>query len=418
MAPIELVLGAPAAGGGFVARAPDGRVVFVRHGIPGERVLAEIVEEHATWARADVTEVLEPSADRVEAPCPYAGAGRCGGCDYQHIGLAEQRALKAELVADQLRALAGVELAIEVIAAPSSRDGLGTRTRVRYATDDKGRLSMRRHRSHDLVAVERCALGVEAIDALGLAEREWPAHAEVEAFALPGPGAATVAVTLEDSSASAPAASRARRGRPRGAPHVTEVLEGPGLAPSQATTLGDRPYEVGAGVFWQVHVDGPGVLCAEVLAGLSLHEGDRVVDLYCGAGLFTVAAAVAVGPSGSVLGVDASTAAVADARRNVAGRPWARVIATRVNGRVVLDEAGDSTHAVLDPPRKGADRSALDALSELASLRRIVSVSCDPSTFARDLRVLLDAGWRLDAVHAFDLFEMTEHVECVAVLER
>jgi tRNA/tmRNA/rRNA uracil-C5-methylase (TrmA/RlmC/RlmD family) len=405
VAVIELVLGAPAAGGGFVARAPDGRVVFVRHGVSGERVLASVTEEHASWARADVTEVLDPSPDRVAPPCPYAGAGGCGGCDYQHVALPAQRALKARRVHEQLRALAGLDVEVAV-AAVGDAPGLGTRTRVRFAVDRDGRLAMRRHGTHDLVAVEACALGVGAIGALDLGSHRFPPGAEVEAVALDGSAAATVAVT----TGPARGGGRARR--------WTELLEGPGLARSQSTTVHGTTFEVRAGVFWQVHAGGPALLCDEVLDGLTLHAGDRVVDLYCGAGLFTATAARAVGPTGSVVGVDASAAATEDARRNLVGLAWASVVTARVDGRVVRDEAADATHAVLDPPRRGADRGALDALSDVPSLRRVVSVSCEPSTFARDLRVLLDAGWRLGSVRAFDLFEMTEHVECVAVLER
>lgn len=402
----ELDLGGPAAGGGFVARAPDGRVVFVRHGLPGERVRAVLVEEHATWARADVTEVLEASPDRVVAPCPYAGPGRCGGCDYQHVALGAQRDLKARRVREQLRALARLDVDVEVEPVATPRAGLGTRTRVRFAADADGRLAMRRHRSHDLVPVDACALGVEAIGALGLSARRFEPGAEVEAIVLDGAGGPTVAVTSRPLGG-------ARRAERR-----TRALEGPDLVASQTTTVRGRHFHVRPGVFWQVHVEGPALLCDQVLDGLALAEGDDVVDLYCGAGLFTSVAAVAVARTGSVVGIDASIEATEDARRNLATLPWARVVSARVDRRVVRDEATSATHAILDPPRRGADRGALDALSELASLRRVVSVSCEPSTFARDLRVLLDAGWRVVTLRAFDLFEMTEHVECVAVLER
>jgi tRNA/tmRNA/rRNA uracil-C5-methylase (TrmA/RlmC/RlmD family) len=371
-------------------------------------VLAELTEEHATWARADVTEVLEPSPDRVEPPCPYAGQGRCGGCDYQHVEVRAQRAVKARRVRDQLRALARIELDVEVAPVSTGLEGLGTRTRIRFAADAEGHLSMRRHRSHDLVPVQRCALGVVAIEALGLASRTFPAIAEVEAVALTGSEAATVTVTSGPRNRD-----RARRPTRR-----TSVLEGPGLVESQTTAVGGHAYVVSPGVFWQVHVGAPELLLAEVLEGLALDVGDRVADLYCGAGLFTASVARVVGPTGDVVGIDASAAATQDAARNVATTPWARIVAARVDARVVRDQASSCTHVVMDPPRRGVDRGALDAISELPSMRRLVSVSCDPSTFARDLRVVLDAGWRVVSVRAFDLFEMTEHVECVAVLER
>lgn len=309
---------------------------------------------------------------------------------------------------DQLRALARVELDVEVAPVGTGLDGLGTRTRIRFAADAEGHLSMRRHRSHDLVPVERCALGVAAIESLGLAARTFPANAEVEAVALTGPEAATLAVTSGSRN----------RDRARRVTRRTSVLEGPGLVESQTTAVGGLAYVVSPGVFWQVHVDAPELLLAVVLEGLALEVGDRVADLYCGAGLFTAAAARVVGPTGDVVGIDASTAATKDAARNVATTPWARIVAARVDARVVGDEASSCTHVVMDPPRRGVERGALDAISELPSIRRLVSVSCDPSTFARDLRVVLDAGWRVVSVRAFDLFEMTEHVECVAVLER
>src|ERR1700733_11929127 len=148
MALIELHTGAIAAGGGCVARADDGRVVFVRHALPGERVLARITAETSSFLRADTVQILDPSPERVEPPCPYAGPGRCGGCDWQHASLASQRSLKGDLVAEQLRRLAGVEMAVLVEELPGAPDGLGWRTRVRFGVDGDGTVGLRRHRSH------------------------------------------------------------------------------------------------------------------------------------------------------------------------------------------------------------------------------------------------------------------------------
>ena len=114
METIELTLGKPASGGGFVARDEGGRVVFVRHGLPGERVRALLTEEHARWAHADAVEIIEPAAERVRPPCAAAGPGRCGGCDYQHATLAARRSFKGQLVSEQLRRVAGLELEVEV----------------------------------------------------------------------------------------------------------------------------------------------------------------------------------------------------------------------------------------------------------------------------------------------------------------
>src|SRR5580704_16224457 len=138
MALIELRTGAIAAGGGCVARAQDGRVVFVRHSLPGERVLANVTDETTSYLRADAVEVLEPSLDRVTPPCPFAGPGRCGGCDWQHVSLSAQRTLKAQLISEQLRHLAGIDPAVVVEALPGPSNGLGWRTRVRFAVDRSG----------------------------------------------------------------------------------------------------------------------------------------------------------------------------------------------------------------------------------------------------------------------------------------
>ena len=147
---IELEAGPVAAGGGCVARADDGRVVFVRHCLPGERVLASVTEETRSYLRADAVEIVEASPDRVSPPCPYAGAGRCGGCDYQHIALEAQRRLKADLVAEQLRRIAGLEWFVEISEVPGAFDGLGWRSRVRFSVDAEGHVGLHKHRSHAL----------------------------------------------------------------------------------------------------------------------------------------------------------------------------------------------------------------------------------------------------------------------------
>jgi len=405
-AELELELGGPAAGGGFIAHDDAGRVVFVRHGLTGERVRAVITESHATWARADTVEVLTASPHRVVAPCPYAGPGACGGCDYQHVALDAQLELKQRRVEEQLRAIALVDLDVPVERLAPKRRGLGTRTRVRYATDDEGVLSMRRSGSHELVAVEACALGVPSIEAVSRSRSSWASDAEVEVVALASDRAPSVVVAQ-------PRRDAAHDHRPR----RVEVLDEPGLSQRQEITVGGHHYDVSPGVFWQVHEHGPEVLVRVVLDGLALDAGDRACDLYCGAGLFTKALAGVVGPTGSVWGIDASRAAIADARRNLRAHPWARVETARVDRRSAERATRDATHVVFDPPRRGMDRGALQSVCA-SSARRCVSVSCDPSTFARDLRRLLDAGWRLEALRALDLFEMTEHVELVGVLSR
>jgi len=175
---------------------------------------------------------------------------------------------------------------------------------------------------------------------------------------------------------------------------------------------------VSAGVFWQVHPGATRVLAKAVLEGLGAQPGDRVVDLYAGAGLFASLLGGVVGASGSVLAVERDRWACADAARNTADQPQVKVRKAAVTPALVAEELEGSDLVVLDPAREGASRSVMTALEALENgPRRIVYVSCDPASFARDLRVLLDSNWTMISLEAFDLFPMTEHVELVAVIE-
>lgn len=393
-------VGAPAAGGSFVARADDGRVVFVRHALPGERVRVEITGEAKAFLRADAVEVLEPSPDRVEAPCPFAGPGRCGGCDYQHVTLAAQRRIKALLVEEQLRRLAGVER--DVVVEGLSDDALGWRSRVSFAADAEGRLGLHRHRSDELVLVDRCLIADPAVS---------------EAVTATWPGAASVEVAVEGSQRVATVQARGRTGVTVPDLDTGVVLNGRPVAVPHGLrheVLG-RSFEVSAGGFWQVHPLAATALAQAVLDGLDPQPGESVADLYAGAGLFAALLGERVGPTGSVTAVEGDPRACADASRNTADQPWVRIRTTPVTAALVTGLRADLV--VLDPPRAGAGLDVTRALAA-SPARALVYVACDPASFARDLAVLREAGWELADLRALDLFPMTEHVELVAVLRR
>ncbi len=404
--PVELRVGAVAAGGSCVGRAPDGRVVFVRHSLPGELVRARVTGSTTSFLRADAVEVLEASADRVAAPCPYAGPGRCGGCDWQHVSLPAQRRLQADLVAEQLQRLAGVEYPVEVEEVPGAPDGLGWRTRVQFAVAPSGRAGLRRHRSHELEPVERCLIASAEVEAVGAEALLWPGAAGVEVAAA---GAQrVVSLTSRDS---------AGRGRLR-VPEVDAgvVIDGrPVRVPHGLRhVVAGRSFEVAAGSFWQVHPGAATALAQAVLEGLDPRSGERALDLYAGVGLFAALIGERVGSSGAVLAVEGDSRACADAARNTADQPHVRIRTAAVVPALVAG-AGPLDLVVLDPPRAGAGLAVTHALAALRP-RRLAYVACDPASFARDLRVLLEVGWELASLRAFDLFPMTEHVELVAVL--
>ena len=398
---LELEVGAPAAGGACVARDADGRVVFVRHALPGERVRAVVTATTTSFLRADAVEVLRASPHRVRPPCPFAGPGRCGGCDYQHVAVPEQRALKAALVAEQLHRLAGTSYDVTVEEVPGAPDGLGWRTRVQWAVDGAGRVGLHRHRSRELELVDRCRIATEGAQLPLTAS--WPGVSAVEAFSLAG----QTVLSVRGRPAPLPAidAGLVVNGRPLRTPHGMRV-----------PVLG-RSFEVAAGAFWQVHPGAAAELAQAVLDGLEPVPGERVVDLYAGVGLFAALLGQAVGPTGSVLAVEGEPRACADAARNTADLPWVKVRTGAVDAKLVSAGVGRPSLVVLDPPRAGAGLALSAALVGLAP-RRIAYVACDPASFARDLRVFLDAGWTMPSLRAFDLFPMTEHVELVAILER
>jgi len=405
---LELEVGAIAAGGGCVARAPDGRVVFVRHSLPGERVMALVTASTTSYLRADAVEILTPSADRVPPPCPHAGPGRCGGCDFQHVKLEAQRRLKAFRVAEQLTRVAGVERPVEVEPVAGDTGGLGWRSRVRLAVDEHGAVGFRRHRSHELEHVDACPIASPAVAATGALTTRWPGVAHLEVVTGTRHGEALVSVTPKG----------------RGAPRLPDIGTGvvvrrtvrrqPGAVHA---TVGGRTYRVSAGVFWQVHSGAAEALLHAVLAMAGDCRGASVVDLYAGAGLFSVPLAEAVGPDGSVLAVERDARACADARHNASGLPNLRVTRAEVTPRLVASGIGRPDVVVLDPAREGAGTEVARALAARATLRRLVYVSCDPSSFARDLRALLDEGLHLAELRAFDIFPMTEHVELVAAID-
>ena len=441
---LELTVGEVVHGGWCVSRQDDtGLVVFVRHALPGERVRAAVTEVTARLARAEAVEIQHASADRVLAPCQYAGPGGCGGCDWQHASLEAQRRLKAAVVRQQLSRIAGLDVDVAVEALPGDDAGLSWRTVVSFAVDPSGVAGLRRHRSHEVVAIDRCLIAHEEVTAVDVTGTRWPgAHSvEVEVEPQTGERGALVAgpavrsAELPDIAVDSLQIS-ARRG-------VRTPLRGRGSLTRRAA---GRDWRVSLGGFWQVHPGAADVLAQAVLAALEPRPGEVALDLYCGAGLFAGLLADAVGPEGAVLAVEQDPAAVRDARHNLRTWPWARVHrgdAAQVLARTGL---GGASIAVLDPPRTGVAGAVIDALCGAGSgglppdaprgsagpggrppdalrhspagLRRIAYVSCDPATLARDLRRLLDGGWELTSVRGFDAFPMTHHVECLAVLAR
>ncbi len=384
---LELSVGEAVHGGWCVARPDESTpVLFVRHALPGELVRAVVTQTTARFARAEATDILRASPDRVSAPCPYARPGGCGGCDWQHASLTAQRVIKAQVISQQLKRIAGLDRSVTVEPLPGDTAGLGWRTRVRFAVGAGGRAGLYRHRSHEITPVSDCLIAHPLVTAAGVTRTRWPGARWVEVTVAPGTGERAVVVS----------------GQPEPPRFLTQRAAG-------------RQWRISATGFWQVHPGAADVLADAVMAALRPQPGETALDLFCGAGLFAGVLAEAVGPGGAVIGVEQDEAAARDARHNLRETPWARV--DRGDAARVLRGTGlgQAAIAVLDPPRTGAERSLIETLCA-GSLRRIAYVSCDPATLARDIAVFGRHGWVLEHVRGFDAFPMTHHVECLAVL--
>lgn len=420
-------VGAVAHGGHCVARV-DGQVVFVRHALPGELVTVEITETHRGYLRGDAVTVHEPALDRVEPPCRYAGPGRCGGCDLQHVTVAGQLAWKEAVVREQLRRLGGLTEAEVDGLAPQVRPlpggPLGWRTRVRYTVDAADRAGLLKHRSHEVVPVDRCLIAhptVQAAPVVPASGRRWPGVDAVEVVAS---AAGEVVVTPVGGSAPRSAGtSGAGSDAPSELPDaMSDAMSGavsdalPGPVTQVTESAAGRRWRLPAGAFWQVHPAAADTLVTSVLDLLRPRPGESAWDLYGGAGLFAAAVAGRTGPHGRVTMVESAPAGVAAARLNLADLPRIEVVAARVETALTRRRiTGPVDLVVLDPPRAGAGARVVAGIAA-ATRRAVAYVACDPAALARDVRTFRDLGWSLTALHGYDCFPMTRHVECVALL--
>ena len=387
---IEVLLERPAHGGTAVGRH-EGQVVFVRLGIPGERVRARVTQIGAKqrFVRAEVSEVLEASADRVVPRCPHAVPCGCGGCDWQHVTLERQRSMKAEIVREQLVRLGGMDvsdpLLTSLIVAPcGDDDGFAYRTRMDFVADARGRLGLRAARSHDVIPLRSCPLAVDAINASEDLRRPWRADGTVR-FAATADG---LIVTPEDDTA----------------PTVHELL-------------GEERLEVSADGFWQVHRNAASVFTTIAREMLAATPGEFLLDLYGGAGLFARALAPALGAGGRIVLVESDRRAGRLARRNLRHLPNAEVVVARTDHWLAERSLRRVDLVVLDPPRAGAGQSVMREVLRLTP-RRVLYVACDPASLGRDVALAAELGYRVTALRAVDAFPQTAHVETFALLER
>lgn len=374
-------------GGAGLAHA-EGLTIFVGLAAPGDHLRVRIDQTRGRVAFASIVEIIKPSPLRVEPLCPYFG--RCGGCDFQQLDYEAQLDAKVQIIRDCLRRIARLEPPAEIAITPSPQTW-HYRSRAQWQFDPMRKLLGYYERgSHRVCDVVECPVIVPVLQEALSSLRE-----------------------------------QAHEGSLPEAPEFQAVAgdEGAALAPPNDQTaarevsrrIGDHGYRFNADGFFQINHE---LLPALIAAALSDAHGKSAIDLYCGVGLFTLPLAQRFA---HVVGVEANETAIRYARRNLQD---AQLTNAAFECAKVSDwlKANASKRApvdlvLLDPPRAGAEEETISGIIAL-SPRRISYVSCDPATLARDLKHLIEGGYLLDAVAAFDMFPQTHHVETVARLSR
>jgi len=373
---LELKIEKVAHGGVFVAR-PEGKVIFVEGALPGETVLAEVVDEKSSFLRAVVTKVLQASPHRQTHFWPESEAG-AGGAEFGHIELSYQRQLKTEVLQESLMRFAKFESDVKV-AAVDSTDGLHYRTRIQVHYDAAGKASVKKVRSEDLVPVKSLPLADKELEKMALANYAGYKNQRV-AFAIDSFG---------------------------------------NIAPSEKTpflsqVVGKRIFEISLGSFWQAHREAPSALVGDVMAKLRKFQPNSILDLYAGVGLFGASIAEQY-PALQVTSVELSKQAIKDGKRS--SKDLKNLKFENSDVLMYLRRRQEEIDTVvLDPPRSGANNKVLGQLVRLKA-KNIIYVACDPVAAARDLAELTGQGYRLVEISALDIFPQTHHFETVLSLQ-
>lgn len=366
----------------------DGYNVFVAGGIPGERVVAEVVKVHRKYVSAKVVDVLEASPDRVEPPCPYYG--ECTGCQWQHLSYDAQLKTKHEKVTDALQRVG--ELADPPVSeVRPSPDQLGYRNHARFTINRDGALGFINRETRQFVRIDKCLLMHQGVNDL-LEE-------------------------LQDHCGETTQLS-IRAGKYSGDFLIQPYLVHPeiGVLTGQkryTESVAGRDFLVSSPSFFQVNVEQAAAAADVVRDRLHLTAADVLLDAYTGVGTFAILLAPSVK---RVIAVEESSAAVADAKQNAGDLQNLEFVLGRTED-VLRNLPVKPDVVVLDPPRSGCQPRALESLIEMAP-SRVAYVSCDAETLGRDLKILCQGGYRLDEVAPLDMFPQTHHVECVALLSR
>jgi 23S rRNA (uracil1939-C5)-methyltransferase len=399
--------------GGSALGKHEGKPIFVPYGVAGDHIRARITQDKGRFAFAEIAEVTQPAESRTAAACPHFGAGKCGGCHYQHINYAAQLAFKQQIVAEQLARIGGLR-DVHVLPTLASPDEWGYRSHITFHVNKQGKLGFFATDDRTIMPIEVCHIVHPQIAALlpSLFAIDFTGAQEVRVqvgVGVPDPQALITITPRPDTRFNTDFAIDAsiallldgeRVRLRRGTPHVSYMVH-------------EHTFRATAGSFFQVNLAQAANLVTLVMNALALDKTQRVLDLYAGVGLFT---AFLAERAAGVISIESSTLATEDAAHNLAAYENVTVIVDSVEAGL-KGVRGPFDAAVVDPPRAGMKPAALDALIKHAPAR-IAYVSCDPTTLARDAKALIKSGYELTSAQPVDMFPQTYHIETVALFVR
>ena len=418
-------------GGDAMGRLPDGRAVFVPFGLAGEKVRARLTEEKKNFARGQILQILEPSKDRIQPRCKHffsplalsgalaetkrgegTGVRACGGCHYQHLPYEKQLEIKNEILIDQLKRIGKIENppVQPMIACPTPWN---YRNHMQFSLDEHGKLGFQAPNSNKIIPIAECHLPEPSINDFWH-QLEFEPETDIERVSLRAGNDDDLMLVLESDSPEPP---------------ELEIEAGISIAhvyeENSVVIAGndhilirvlDRDFKVSAASFFQVNTVMAGKMVEHLITQLPITNSSTLLDLYCGVGLFS---AFFAPKCGRVIGVEASSSACEDFTVNLDEfdnvelyEGAAEEILPSLVGRI----GNPPDYVIVDPPRAGIERHALDAIVQLKP-QKIAYVSCDPSTLARDAARLIQSGYTLREVTPFDLFPQTYHIESISLFD-
>ena len=380
---LTLDIGNIANGGHFVARH-DNQIIFVRHAIFGETAKVKVTAINSRFAFGDAVEILQSSKDRVTPPCQYSHPEGCGGCDFQHINYDVQSDLKKEVLKDQFKRITKIDISPEIITANPS-NGLHWRSRLNLAISENKKVGLRAYKSNTVIEIDECLIALKEINKSNIFTKNW----DNENLKISCSSTNEINVSQFEKSIHGP-------------DKLTENVD-------------KNTYTISPKSFWQSHINAPGLLLQQVMKEANIQQDEIVCDLYGGVGLFTLPISKLIGKNGQVHLIEMNDTCIEDANNM-----FEHIENIYIHHGTVEQKLGSVKNIdtiILDPPRNGVSKQVINQMIEKKP-NVIIYVSCNPSTLARDSKVLLENKYSLSNIMGLDLFPMTHHIESVAAFRK